>query len=275
MSSIVVPRLPPDLLLRYGPSKKWRLLRWTGFVALIVLLAAWQAEVDLVSLVLNLPEGLQRGQGFFKPDWSAMPELLRPALVTVLLAAIPTPIGIALAIPLAFLAAKNIVPIPVRMAVRAFITLQRGIPEIVIMVLLAAAFGLGPYPAIVAIVLGSVGMLAKLIADAIEEVDEKPLESLACTGAHKWQIVRYGILPAIMPVIIANSIFRFEINMRQAGLLGAVGAGGLGYELSAAMLATEYERAMSVILMSLLLVFVAEKLSDQLRRRVLDGASSA
>lgn len=267
--------LPPHLQQRYGPSKKWRLLRWSGFVALIVLLAAWQAEVDLVSLIVNLPEGLQRGQGFFRPDLAVVPELLSPALVTILLAAIPTPIGIALAIPLAFLASKNIVPVPVRMITRAFITLQRGLPEIVIMVLLAAAFGLGPYPAIVAIVLGSVGMLGKLIADAIEETDEKPLESLACTGASRWQVVRYGILPAVMPVIIANGIFRFEINMRQAGLLGAIGAGGLGYELSAAMLATEYERAMAVILVSLLLVFLTEKVSDALRRRVLAGTHSA
>lgn len=251
------------------------MLRALALVSLVVVLASWQAEVDLVALIANLPEGLRRGAGFFNPELSALPSLVVPAIVTVLLAAVPTPLGIAAAIPLAFLASKNIAPPAVRHVVRAMITLQRGVPEIVIMVLMSAAFGLGAYPAIVAIAVGSSGMLGRLFADAMEEVDEKALESLACTGANKWQIVRYGILPEVMPVIIANSIFRFEINIRQAGLLGAVGAGGLGYELSAAILATDYERAMAVILMTLALIFLAEKLSDTLRRRILDGTGQA
>lgn len=256
---------------QYGPAKKWRLLRRIIFALVLFGLAAWQAEIDIWLFFKNLPEGFQKGQGFFRPALAAFPEMLAPAVVTMLLAAIPTPLGIAAAIPIAFLASKNLVPMPVRIFFRALITIQRGAPEIVVMVLLAAAFGLGPYPGIVAIALGSVGMLAKLFADAIEEVDEKLLESIACTGAHRLQVIRYGVLPEVFPVIISNSLFRFEINMRQAGLLGAVGAGGLGYELSAAMMATEYDRAMTVLLVTLGVIFLVEKTSDWLRRRMLQG----
>lgn len=264
---------PQWLIGEYGPPKKWRLARRLVFAAALIGLASWQAQVDLWSLIVNLPMGLERGAGFFRPLWSALPELIGPAVVTILLALIPTPLGIGLAIPIAFLASKNIVPLPVRTVVRSFITFQRGIPEIVVMVLMAAAFGLGAYPGIVAITVGSIGMLSKLFADAMEEVDERSLESLACTGATRSQVIRYGILPEVMPVIISNSIFRFEINMRQAGLLGAVGAGGLGYELSASMMAVEYDRAMAVILFNLFLIFVVEKISDAARAKILKGGA--
>ena len=260
-----------EALKPYGPSKKWRLLNRVFFVTLLIGLAAWKVEVDLITMFQDLPQGLERSKGFFNPLFSALPELIIPAFVLILLALIPTPIGVALAIPVSFIASSNIVPGWLRNATRTLITFQRGLPEIVVMVLMTAAFGLGPYPGIMAITIGSIGMLAKLFADAIEEVDEKALESLECTGASKWQVVRYGILPEVMPTIISNSIFRFEINMRQAGLLGAVGAGGLGYELSTSMMALEYERAAAVILMLLLLIFAAEKLSDFLRSIIFRG----
>ena len=265
------PALPPPLDRAYGQAKNWRLLRRLGFAGILLGLAAWQAEVDPWRFLSNLPQGLERGQGFLRPALAAFPEMFAPAVVTLLLAAIPTPLGIAAAIPVALAASKNLVPMPLRTLARAVITLQRGVPEIVVMVLLAAAFGLGPYPGIVAIAVGSVGMLAKLFADAIEEVDDKQMEAIACTGASRWQIIRYGILPEVFPVIVANSIFRFEINMRQAGLLGAVGAGGLGYELSASMLAVEYDRAMTVILVTLGVIFLVEKCSDWLRKNMLQG----
>ncbi|MEM7672645.1 MAG: phosphonate ABC transporter, permease protein PhnE [Verrucomicrobiota bacterium] len=260
-----------EALKPYGSNKKWRLLGRFLFVVVLVGLTSWQVEVDLVTLVRDLPEGLDRSKDFFNPLFSAIPELIGPAFVLILLALIPTPIGVFLAIPVSFLASSNIVPSWVRNTMRTLITIQRGIPEIVVMVLMTAAFGLGAYPGIMAITIGSIGMLAKLFADAIEEVDEKALESLECTGATKWQVVRYGIIPEVIPTIISTSIFRFEINMRQAGLLGAVGAGGLGYELSTSMLALEYERAAAVILMLLLLIYAAEKLSDKLRSIIFKG----
>lgn len=257
--------------LRYGPGKLLRLGRGAAFLLLLLVLASWQAEISLGTLIRDLPRGASELAAFFPPDLSALPELLAPALVTVLLALVPLPLAVALAVPLSFLGAKNLVPAPVRAVARSYITFQRNLPEIVMVLLLVRAFGLGPLPGIVAIVLGSLGMLGKLLADAIEEIDPRRLEALACTGAGTGRIIRFAVIPELMPTLIANVLFRFEINMRQAGLLGAVGAGGLGYELSYALNLLEYERATTTVIVLLALIAIAEFVSDSLRRRLLQG----
>lgn len=266
---MLTPALEAGLEERYGRAKLWRGLRWILVGLLLVLIASWQAEVDLQTLARDLPTGLGKLGVFFPPAWSALPELVEPAVVTLLLALVPLPIGVALAIPIAFAGAANISPPWLRSIARTYITFQRNLPEIVLVLLLVRAFGLGAFPGIVAIALGSVGMLSKLFADAIEEIDAEQLEAIECTGASRWQVIRYAVIPALMPSLIANGLFRFEINMRQAGLLGAVGAGGLGFELSYALNRLEYPHVTVTFLVLLLLIALAERVSDTLRRILL------
>lgn len=263
------PAINSEIQLRYGDAKLWRGLRWLALVGLLLFLAGWQAEVDVQTLFRDLPAGIAKLGMFFPPDFSAIPELAQPALVTLLLALVPLPIGVALAIPVAFAGAANIAPPWLRLIARTYITLQRNVPEIILVLLLVRAFGLGAFPGIVAIALGSIGMLSKLFADAIEEIDAEQLEAIECTGASRWQVIRYAVIPALMPSLVANGLFRFEINMRQAGLLGAVGAGGLGYELSYALNRLDYQHVTITVLVLLLLIALAEQLSDRLRRTLL------
>ena len=267
--SIVLATTPADMpKARYGPSKIYRVGRLFLLFALLIAVAAYQAEVNLVELVRELPEGASKLAEFWPPDWSALPSLIEPALVTLLMALIPLPIGLALSIPIALAASRNMSPKWLRLTTRVYVTLQRNLPEFILVLILVRAFGLGPLPGIVALVFGSIGMLGKLIADAIEEIDQSVLDNVAITGANWWQTVRYAVIPVVMPNIIANTIFRFEINMRQAGLLGAVGAGGLGWELAYSLNLLEYERVTMTFLVLLLLVATAELISDQLRRRL-------
>lgn len=268
---MTLPAVHAALEQRYGPGKLLRLGRDALFFLLLLALASWQAEISLMTLLEDLPRGASELTAFFPPDLSVLPELAAPAVVTVLLALVPLPLAVALAVPLAFLSAKNLVPPPVRAIARSYITFQRNLPEIVMVLLLVRAFGLGPFPGIVAIVLGSLGMLGKLLADAIEEIDPRRLEALACTGAGTGRMIRFAVIPELMPTLIANVLFRFEINMRQAGLLGAVGAGGLGYELSYSLNLLEYERATTTVMVLLALIASAELISDRLRRRLLQG----
>ena len=149
--------------------------------------------------------------------------------------------------------------------------MERALPEIIMLLLLVAALGVGPFPGVMALAIGSIGMLGKLLADAIEEIDPRVLESVESVGATRWQVIRHAVLPEVMPALLANSIFRFEVNIRASVLLGAVGAGGIGFELNKAMNMLEYERVSVAILVTLALVFTAERGSDFLRRRVLDG----
>lgn len=260
---------------RYGPSRFLRAGQLLALIVVILVVAGWQAEVDFAELARDLPEGIDKLSGFLPPDVGALPDLVEPAIVTALLALVPLPLGIAIAIPVAFAAASNLAPRWLRLAMRTYITFQRNIPEIIMVLLLVRAFGLGPLPGIVAITLGSVGMLGKLLADAVEEVDPEQLDAIAATGAGRWQVIRYGVVPAIMPALVANGLFRFEVNMRQAGLLGAVGAGGLGYELSYALNLLEYERVTMTVLMLLALIALAEQVSDRLRRVLLSESQAS
>jgi len=194
-------------------------------------------------------------------------------LVTAVLALVATVLGMAFSVPCAMAAASNLSPSWLRLIFRGFIGLERGLPELVQLLLLIAVFGLGIMPGLIALSLSSIGMLAKLLADGIEELEPQLLESVAGTGATKLQVIRYAVFPQILPSLLANGLFRFEFNIRAGVVLGAVGAGGIGYEMRTAMLSMEYGRACMATLLTLLLVFAAERLSDFLRARILSGGA--
>jgi phosphonate transport system permease protein len=210
---------------------------------------------------------------FFPPDWSTLGEMIGPAGTTVLLAAVATPLGVLLSLVFGLAGAKNIAPAWLRTPARVVIGVERALPEIILLLLLVAALGIGPFPGVIALAIGSIGMLGKLLADAIEEIDARVLESVESVGATRWQVIRHAVLPEVMPALLSNSIFRFEVNIRASVLLGAVGAGGIGYELNKAMGMLEYERVSVAILVTLALVFGAERVSDQLRRPPRAGRS--
>jgi phosphonate transport system permease protein len=227
--------------------------------------------VNVRELTHGFVEGTRVVGFFFPPAWRVLPELVKPALVTVLLAALATPLGMALSLVFGLAGARNLSPRWLRGPARVAIGIERALPEIITLLLLVAALGIGPFPAVVTLAIGSIGMLGKLLADAIEEIDSRVLESVTSVGATYLQVIRHAVLPEVMPSLLANAIFRFEVNIRASVLLGAVGAGGIGQELTKAMNLLEYERALVTILVTLALVFGAERFSDFLRRRVLDG----
>jgi phosphonate transport system permease protein len=129
-----------------------------------------------------------------------------------------------------------------------------------------AIVGLGPFPGVMALAAGSIGMLGKLFADAIEEVDPKPIESMVAIGATKAQVIRYAVLPQVIPSLIANTLYRFEVNIRMSIFLGVVGAGGIGFNVVTSLRLLKYQEAMACILTILILVTLCEKFSERVRR---------
>jgi phosphonate transport system permease protein len=210
---------------------------------------------------------------FFPPAWGDIPSMLKPMIVTLVLAMMATILGVCLSVPCALAASSNLAPAPLRLAMRAFIALERGLPEVVQILLLVAIFGLGIIPALVALSVSSIGMLAKLLADAIEEIEPQMLEAVAGTGATKAQVIRYAVIPQILPALLANGLFRFEFNVRAGVILGAIGGGGIGYVMSTAMSSMDYQRACMATLLTLVLVFATERVSDLLRNRILGGGA--
>jgi phosphonate transport system permease protein len=245
-----------------------------GIIAVLlalIVLASWICGVNVATLLAGISKGLSMLTLFLPPAWADFPGMLQPIAVTIAMAFAATILGTLLSVPCALAASSNISPGWLRNAMRFFIGLERGLPEIILLLFMVAALGLGALPGLIALSISSVGMLAKLLADSVEEIEPHLLESIAVTGATHAQVIRYAVIPEILPSLFANALFRFEVNVRASVLLGAVGAGGIGYELSIAMSSLEYQRATMAILSSLLLVVFSERLSDFLRARILSG----
>ncbi|MEM7108753.1 MAG: phosphonate ABC transporter, permease protein PhnE [Bacteroidota bacterium] len=228
-------------------------------------------RVDLGVFQQGIFEGLSFLSEMFPPDVAAFSEMIYPAFETILIALLATVFGALFSFGFALAGAANLSSPWLKTISRFAMAAERALPEIIIILLLVAALGLGPFPGVVALAVGCLGMLGRLYADAIEEVSPKTIEAVASVGATKMQIIQYVILPEVLPSIISNTLFRLEINIRLSVLLGAVGAGGIGYEIFYSFQLLEYERASTAIMVVLALVFLSERLSDYLRKKIATG----
>jgi phosphonate transport system permease protein len=254
-------------------AERWKHAAAAVLLAALTVFASWRCNVDVRSLVTGLGKGATVLQMFFPPEWGAIGEMMQPIGVTTVMALIATILGMCLSLPCALAAASNLSPPPLRLVMRSFIALERGLPEIVQMLLLIAIFGLGAIPGLIALSFSSIGMLAKLLADTIEEIEPAMLEAVEGTGATRSQVIRYAVIPQILPSLLANGLFRFEVNVRAGVILGAVGAGGIGFIMSTAMNSMDFPRACMATLLTLALVFVSERVSDFFRARILGGGA--
>lgn len=220
------------------------------------------------ALQLGLYESLIFIKKMFPPSWDDFKDLWNPALETIALALLGTILGSILSFMIALFAARNLSNKWVRQIIRSLISVERSIPELFILLILIAAYGLGALSAVIALMIGCIGMLGKLFADAIEETPSSIIESLKAAGANKIQIIYYGILPDIFPKLISYSLFRFEINIRLSVLLGAIGAGGIGYELDYAFSMLQFHRALSCLIVVLILVILIEQISIYIRMKL-------
>ncbi len=208
----------------------------------------------------------------FPPKWEIFwrGKILWSLLETLSMAFVGTFFGAIGAFFFALLGASNVSPSKaVREIAKRLLAVERSIPPLVYILLLVVVIGLGPFAGMIVIALGTIGMLGKLFAEAIETIDPKPLESLESTGANKLQIIRYGILPQVIPSLIANTLYRFDINLRVALFLGVVGGGGIGVDLQMAMSLFRYAEALAITVVTLLVIWMAERISDYFRRKVI------
>lgn len=259
--------------------KGYSLKRYYKYVVPFIILVAVTEGAAIVCKAdfTSLEQGIVRGISFisfmFPPDWSAFGEMVQPAFQSVVIAFLGTVLGTLMAIVFALFAASNLNRTWVRYITRFLIGLERSIPEIIIALLLISAFGLGAMSGVITLALGCIGMLGKLLADTIEEIDRITLESMESVGANKMQVIVFGVLPQIIPNLISYTLFRFEINIRLSVILGAVGAGGIGYELDYSFQMLQYHRAFTALLVIIFLIFGTERLSYILRKKVkMEGA---
>jgi phosphonate transport system permease protein len=180
-----------------------------------------------------------------------------------------TAIAAVLAGPLGFLGAKNIVPNWFfHFGLRRFFDAFRGIDGLVWALIFVSAVGLGPFAGVLAIAVGDVMVLGKLFAEAIENVDKKPVDGVRASGGGEFHIMRLGVLPQVLPVMISHVLYFFESNVRSATILGIVGAGGIGLQLSDRMRINNWQEAAFIILLILVTVSLIDAISRRIRTRL-------
>ncbi len=248
---------------------KKRLMQFAGLIVLASI--TYASAISCGFNLHSLSEGLIKGGlffiNFFPPDWSVFGEMLLAAIESIVIAFVGTVIGLLFSIIIAFLAAANITNKWVRNAARLIIGVERSIPEILLLLILVSAYGLGALSGVFALALGCIGMLGKLLADSIEEIDSATLEAIQCVGANKIQVIWFGIIPQLKNRIISYTLFRFEWNIRLSVILGAIGAGGIGYELDFAFNMLQYQRAGSAFVVIVIMVLAIEQTSEFIRHQ--------
>lgn len=195
---------------------------------------------------------------------------MRLLLETILMAYLGTFLGALVAFCLCFFATANLVRSRVtRIAARRFLEFCRTVPDIVFALIFVIAFGLGPMAGVLAIAIHTIGALGKLFAEVVENIDMKPVEGLSATGASWVQMIRYAVLPQVMPSFASYALLRFEINVRGAGVMGFVGAGGIGQEFLVAIRNFYYTDVSAILLMIIVTVILIDLGTEQVRHRLI------
>lgn len=228
----------------------------------------WHLNFSVVQVLAALPDFVMfLVDNMWPPDFQQPGDLLVATLVTVEVAYLGTLIATVVSLPVSLLAARNLTPHPTIFGItRGLVMVCRAVPDFVFALMFVAALGLGPLAGILGLAIHSVGMLGKVYAERIEEVDPGPGEALGAVGASPLQVINLAVIPQVLPSIVANTLYRFDINIRSSIILGIVGGGGIGYELVTALRSLDYERAAAIMIIVLALVIVVEAISNRIRR---------
>jgi len=204
------------------------------------------------------------------PDTSRLGPIFSAMLETLNMAIVGVTFGVILSIPFALLCSSNTAPNGlVRWASRMIVATLRTVPELVWALIFVVAVGLGPLAGILAIVMDTIGFCARFFSERIEEIRPGPSEALASTGAGRMSVIFGAILPESMASMTATSLYGVEKAIRSAVVLGLVGAGGIGVELSTSMRMFRYDQAFTIILVILVVVIAVEQVSTAIRKRVI------
>jgi len=246
-------------------------LRWALYLGALVYLVAALSSIDVnwVRVSDGLAQGWRFARDFFAPDfltrsrdiWKGMEESLTMTVTS-------TVVGCLISVPIALGAARNIAPLPIYAVCRAIIAVSRAFQEVIIAILFVAMFGFGPFAGFLTLSFATIGFMAKLLAEDIEDISEVQAEAIRATGANWWQVTNYGIQPQVFPRLIGLSLYRLDINFRESAVIGIVGAGGVGATLNTAMQRYDYSTAGAILIMIIVVVLIAEYASSHLRKWV-------
>lgn len=231
---------------------------------------SWLAvEFSPTKLIDGAPHMADFLSRMWPPNFTILDKVVEQVIVTIELAFVGTTIAMVLSIPLGFLAATNVVKSKIVIqSVRFLLNADRAIDALILALFFVSAVGLGPFPGTLAIAIHSVGMLGQLMYQAIESVDKKPVEAMESVGASHLNMIRWAILPQVLPYFLSYYLLRFELNIRAAVVLGIVGAGGIGFLLQSYMRLFQYQNVCTVVLTILVLVMAIDFVSSKIRAKL-------
>lgn len=256
---------------------------WVRALRAGIALLALAYFVSLLARVGFTPERLAAGAAelgrllseMIPPNPGAAFARLAAAIAeTVAMALLGTLISALIALPLGFLGARNVMPSKTaHFLLRRVFDIFRGIPALVWALIFVRATGLGPMAGVLAIIAGDFAALSKLNAEAIENVDPRPVEGVRAAGAGPLSVLRLGVAPQVLPVMASHVLYFFESNVRSAAILGVVGAGGIGFELQERIRINAWDQVAFIVLMFLITVAAIDYGSRQVRERLLGAGA--
>lgn len=251
------------------------MVRWAGWlVGVAVFVVCWQRISDATTWFFVWDAPRIAGDIWTRatpPRWEYIAQLGRPIWDTFNIATLGTLLALCMAVPVAFLAARNTTPsaLFVRPIALLLIVSTRSINSLIWALLLIAIIGPGVFAGVIAIAIRSIGFCAKLLYEAIEEIDHTQVEAITATGASRWQVMAYGIVPQILPAFAGIAVFRWDINIRESTVLGLVGAGGIGLQLSSSLNVLAWPQVSLILLVILVAVVLSEWVSAKVRGAII------
>ncbi|MFQ5776186.1 MAG: phosphonate ABC transporter, permease protein PhnE [Kiloniellaceae bacterium] len=259
----------PQVWRRFTPRET--LVRYAWYLGVVAVAVASFGSLDITWVYL-LDAHVQAADllvRMYPPDWSYFDAVVDSLIETIHIATLGTAATILIAFPVAFLAARNTTFNVVTWFIGRFILVaSRSVNTVVWALFFVAIFGPGPVAGIWAIAARSIGFMGKLVAEAIEEIDEGTVEAVEATGASRLQVLWIGVLPQVLPVIYGTVVYRWDINIRESTVLGFVGAGGIGILLYASINQFLWQEVSAILLAVFGVVVVSEFVSATLRQRI-------
>ena len=262
-------------------SETWRLrtskeqwIRWVFWlIGIAIIMYAWQmiSEKTVWFFVTDSPsQAADIAARMVPPKWSYIDKLWKPIWDTINIATIGTVIAMVIAVPIAFVTARNTTPNIVVRTIGLFIIVSsRSVNSLIWALILVFILGPGVLAGTIAIGLRSIGFCAKLIYESIEEIDHTQVEAIEATGASGPQKMIFGILPQVLPTIAGVGIYRWDINIRESTILGLVGAGGIGLQLNGSLNTLAWTQVSLILLVILATVFISEWVSAKVRGAII------
>jgi phosphonate transport system permease protein len=244
------------------------------FIGTAIFMAAWSfiSSQTIWMFVWDAPtQAADMARRMANPRWSYLHTIAWPLWDTINIATLGTLLGLIIATPVAFLAAHNTTPsrLFIRPLALFIIVSSRSINSLIWALLLVLIVGPGILAGIIAIALRSIGFIGKLLYEAIEEIDLEPVEAIQATGASPMQVLAYSVVPQVMPAFAGLSVYRWDINIREATVLGLVGAGGIGIQLQASVNSLAWNQVTVIFLAILATVLVSEWISAKVRHAII------